>query len=229
MRFWIFVNFTINTSNEFIKWEIIRYFEENRIVCKDTLNKCKTQIEEIGVALANTLLNGNTIYWCGNGGSASDSNHLSTELVSRFKKNRKSLSSISLSSDSCLLTCIANDFGYENVFSRQLEGLGKKGDVLVALSTSGNSQNILNVLKIANQMDIKTISLLGKKGGEALNMSDLSIVIPSNKTARQRATSPFRTYILRNDWINFGVVMNLNDLNWRIFIQLHWFWWCFYW
>lgn len=169
----------MNLSNE-----IINDFEENQKVCQDTLKKCKDQIQEIGEVLANALLRGNTIFWCGNGGSASDSNHLSTELVGRFKKNRKSLNSISLSSDACLITCIANDFGYENIFSRQLEGLGKKGDILVAISTSGNSRNILNVLKIANKMDIKTISLLGKNGGDALTMSELSIVIPSNKTAR---------------------------------------------
>ena len=169
----------MNLSNE-----IINDFEENQKVCQDTLKKCKDQIQEIGEVLANTLLRGNTIFWCGNGGSASDSNHLSTELVGRFKKNRKSLNSISLSSDACLITCIANDFGYENIFSRQLEGLGKKGDILVAISTSGNSRNILNVLKMANKMDIKTISLLGKNGGDALSMSELSIVIPSNKTAR---------------------------------------------
>ncbi len=169
----------MNLSNE-----IIKDFEENQKVCQETLKKCRDQIQEIGEVLANALLKGNTIFWCGNGGSASDSNHLSTELVGRFKKNRKSLNSISLSSDSCLLTCIANDFGYENVFSRQLEGLGKKGDILVAISTSGNSQNILSALRMANQMNIKTISLLGKNGGDALNMSDLSIVIPSNTTAR---------------------------------------------
>ena len=132
----------MNLSNE-----IINDFEENQKVCQDTLKKCKDQIQEIGEVLANALLRGNTIFWCGNGGSASDSNHLSTELVGRFKKNRKSLNSISLSSDACLITCIANDFGYENIFSRQLEGLGKKGDILVAISTSGNSRNILNVLK----------------------------------------------------------------------------------
>ena len=125
-----------------------------------------------------------TIFWCGNGGSAAESSHLAVELIGRFKNNRNSLPSISLNADSSAITCIANDYGYDQVFSRQLEGLGKKGDVLVVLSTSGKSKNILQVLRKANEMGIHSIALLGKNGGEATDLSNHSIVIESNETAR---------------------------------------------
>ena len=131
-----------------------------------------------------TLKNGNTIFWCGNGGSASESSHLAVELIGRFKKNRNPLSSISLNSDSTAITCIANDFGYEYIYSRQLEGLAKSGDLLIALSTSGKSKNIINALKTARTKGVTTISLLGKGGGEAKNESDHSITIKSDETAR---------------------------------------------
>ena len=133
---------------------------------------------------AETLRNGNTIFWCGNGGSASESSHLAVELIGRFKNNRTPLPSISLNSDSAAITCIANDFGYENIYSRQLEGLAKPGDLIVTLSTSGNSKNIINVLKTARSLGITSISLLGKGGGDAIFESDHSLIIKSDETAR---------------------------------------------
>ena len=106
---------------------------------------------------ADTLRNGNTIFWCGNGGSASESSHLAVELIGRFKNNRNPLPSISLNSDSTAITCIANDFGYDQIYSRQLDGLAKPGDLLVALSTSGKSENIVNVLKMARSKGVTSI------------------------------------------------------------------------
>ena len=134
--------------------------------------------------IANALQNKNTIFWCGNGGSAAESSHLAVELIGRFKNNRRSLPSLSLNADTSAITCIANDFGYEEIFSRQLEGLGKKGDVLVVLSTSGKSENILRVLRKAKDLGIVSIALLGKKGGIAASLTDYSIVIDSEETAR---------------------------------------------
>ena len=122
--------------------------------------------------------------WCGNGGSASDSMHLSTELIGRYKKKRRALRSVSLSSDQATLTCIANDFGYENIFSRQIEGLGKKGDVLICLTTSGNSKNIINALKCAKKKKIISILISGNKGGKCKIQSNHNIIIPSKSTAR---------------------------------------------
>ena len=139
---------------------------------------------ECAEIFARCLKNKNTIFWCGNGGSAAESSHLATELIGRFKRNRIPYSSISLNSDTAAITCIANDFGYDEVFARQLEGLGKKGDVLIVLSTSGESENILRVLRKAKDMDITSIALLGKGGGRAALISDLAIVINSDETAR---------------------------------------------
>ena len=134
--------------------------------------------------IANALQNKNTIFWCGNGGSAAESSHLAVELIGRFKNNRRSLPSLSLNADTSAITCIANDFGYDEIFSRQLEGLGKKGDVLVVLSTSGKSENILRVLRKAKDLGVVSIALLGKGGGIAASLSDLAIVIDSEETAR---------------------------------------------
>lgn len=134
--------------------------------------------------IAEVIRSGGTIFWCGNGGSAADSQHLSAELIGRLVNNRMPLSSASLNSDISAITCIANDFGYETIFERQLEGLAKHGDYLVALSTSGESPNILRVLSKARLIGVRSLSLLGKGGGAALQISDSSIVVTSNATAR---------------------------------------------
>ncbi len=157
---------------------------ENILLTQKTLEKCEDKIKASSKIIADAFLKGNTIFWCGNGGSASDSNHLSTEFVGRFDKDRKSLRSISLSADSTLITCIGNDFGFENIYSRQLDGIGKKGDILVAISTSGKSKNIINSLITAKKKNIKTIAFLGKDGGKALDLAELPILISSNNTAR---------------------------------------------
>jgi D-sedoheptulose 7-phosphate isomerase len=142
------------------------------------------EFETCAKIFADTLRNGNTIFWCGNGGSASESSHLAVELIGRFKNNRNPLPSISLNSDSTAITCIANDFGYDQIYSRQLDGLAKPGDLLVALSTSGKSENIVNVLKMARSKGVTSISLLGKGGGTALDISDHFILVKSDETAR---------------------------------------------
>ena len=117
-------------------------------------------------------------------GSAADSQHMAAELVGRFKKDRKALRSIALTTDSSILTCIANDYKYEDIFSRQLEALADEGDVLVAISTSGNSQNIKNALKAANRLDVETIALLGNDGGICANLSNVPIVVKCTSTPR---------------------------------------------
>ena len=143
----------------------------------DTFSQCSKIIGD-------SLKNEKTIFWCGNGGSAAESSHLAVELIGRFKNNRRSLPSLSLNADTAAITCIANDFGYDEIFARQLEGLGKKGDVLVVLSTSGKSENILKVLQKAKGMGITSIALLGKDGGQAVALSDFAIVVQSEETAR---------------------------------------------
>ena len=134
--------------------------------------------------ISDSLLKNRTIFWCGNGGSASDSMHLSAELIGRFKKNRRPLKSISLAGNPASLTCISNDFGYSNVFARQIEGLGDNGDVLVAISTSGQSRNILRAINQAKKKKLYVISLLGNNGGLCRGKGDLDLVIKSKSTAR---------------------------------------------
>lgn len=147
---------------------------------KDDSRTLETEARRI----AEVIRNGGTIFWCGNGGSAADSQHLSAELIGRLVNNRMPLASVSLNADISAMTCIANDFGYETIFERQLEGLAKNGDYLVALSTSGESPNVLRVLSKAQSLGVRTLSLLGKGGGSALQISDSSIIVASPTTAR---------------------------------------------
>jgi len=158
--------------------------ETLRIYLQETLQGNKSQLEHATKIFSETLSIGNTIFWCGNGGSASESSHLATELVGRFKENRISLPSVSLNADTTAITCIANDFGYDEIYARQLQGLSKPGDLLLVLSTSGKSQNILRALEQAKISKVQTIALLGKGGGPAMEMADIAIVVPGFETAR---------------------------------------------
>ena len=123
-------------------------------------------------------------FWCGNGGSSSDAQHLNAELVGRFKKNRKPLRSLALNSDTAVITCISNDFDYSEIYARQIEALAKENDILVGISTSGNSKNIIKAFEISNKMNLINIGLFGKKGGIALSKCHHNILIPSQSTAR---------------------------------------------
>jgi D-sedoheptulose 7-phosphate isomerase len=144
----------------------------------------EAQFSAAASTFSKALIQGNAIFWCGNGGSASESSHLAVELIGRFKNNRRPLPSVSLNSDTSAITCIANDFGYDEIFARQLEGLAKPGDVLVVLSTSGKSENILRALRKANDLGVTSIALLGKGGGPAANLANHTIIIESSETAR---------------------------------------------
>jgi D-sedoheptulose 7-phosphate isomerase len=150
----------------------------------DSVTELSESIENVANVLIHCLKNNGTIFWCGNGGSASDSQHLAGELVGRFVGDRRPLKSIALTADSAVMTCIVNDYGYEHIFSRQVEALGSKGDVLIGITTSGNSENILHAFKVAKQGGMETIGLLGKEGGKAANAVKRSIIVPSKSTAR---------------------------------------------
>ncbi len=142
-------------------------------------------IESISNIAINTLKNGNTIFLCGNGGSASDSIHIAAEIVGKFNlEDRKSLPAISLTSNQSNITSIGNDFGFDYIFSRQLEGLGKNNDLLIALSTSGNSNNVLNAIKTAKELDMKSVGLTGFDGGKMKKLCDTILQVPSSNTAR---------------------------------------------
>ena len=164
--------------------KISKSFDELVTLINTFSNEQKSIIEQIALIVIKTLQSNHCIFWCGNGGSAAESQHLAAELVGRFKKNRFPYKSISLNSDTAVLTCISNDFGYEEIFSRQIDGLGKKGDLLIALSTSGNSKNIERAIYQAKNKGIYTISLLGKGGGKIKDLADNNLIINSNDTAR---------------------------------------------
>src|SRR6056300_1926090 len=163
---------------------IIKQHLAEHLSVASQIESLEPHIKSIAQTLIQALKDHKTIFWCGNGGSASDSQHLAGELVGRFVGDRKPLKSISLNADSAVMTCITNDYGYEHLFSRQVEGLGVEGDVLVGITTSGNSENVLNALAIANQKQMTTVGFLGKGGGKALSLVKDAIVIDSNTTAR---------------------------------------------
>ena len=146
----------------------------------DEISDC---IEMITKEIKRTLKNKKTIFFAGNGGSAADCEHLAGELVGRYKKNRKPYKALSLTTDTSVITCIANDYGYDKIFERQLQGLGQKGDLLITFSTSGNSKNIIKVLQMAKKLNIRSISLLGKNGGLCKSISNYNYIVPSNSTA----------------------------------------------
>lgn len=139
-------------------------------------------IEEIAKLWIEALKNGNKIIFCGNGGSAADSQHLSAELMGRYKIDRNPMPAMSLTTDTSALTAIGNDYGYDKVFSRPLRGIGNKGDVLVGISTSGNSKNILDAFKVAKEKGIKTVAFTGAKGGEMIKEADITLNVPSDIT-----------------------------------------------
>lgn len=139
-------------------------------------------IEKISLTIINALKNGNKILFIGNGGSASDCDHLATEFVSKFYKDRHAFNAISLTSNNALITALSNDFGYDKAFSRQIEAIGQKGDILFALSTSGNSTNVVESIKIANEMKLTTIGLVGLKKSEMDNICSILIKVPSVET-----------------------------------------------
>jgi D-sedoheptulose 7-phosphate isomerase len=147
----------------------------------------RTDIGKI-LDIADTMIdclkkNGKVILF-GNGGSASDAQHIAAELIGRFKKDRRALAAISLTTNTSVLTSLANDYGYDIVFARQVEALGQKNDVAIGISTSGKAKNVLNGIKQAKKMGIKTIALTGADGGELAKVADASLVVPSQVTAR---------------------------------------------
>ena len=130
------------------------------------------------------LSQGGNLLLMGNGGSAGDAQHIAAELIGRFKKERRAIPAIALTVDTSTLTALGNDYGFDTVFSRQIEALARKGDVVVGISTSGNSENVVRALKLANEIGADTIGLLGNEGGRAKEHAGIAIVVPSNDTAR---------------------------------------------
>lgn len=163
--------------------EIILKSFDNHAQALTLLKQNQKKIEEIALACIESLKNNGKIIFMGNGGSAADSQHLAAELVGRFKKNRKALASLSLTTDTSIITSIGNDLGYEFVFSRQIEAIAKPQDIVIGLSTSGNSANVIKAIEKAKEMKIKTIGLLGHDGGKLAKIVDIALIISGVDTA----------------------------------------------
>jgi D-sedoheptulose 7-phosphate isomerase len=141
-------------------------------------------LRDIAAALAGTVKAGGKILICGNGGSAADSQHIAGELVGRFKKERRAIAAISLTTDTSILTCLGNDYGFDRVFERQVEALGRKGDLLIAISTSGSSANVLKAAVKAKETGMTVVGFFGKEGGVIGKYCDMAFLAPETDTPR---------------------------------------------
>ena len=153
-------------------------------------------VERAAETIATALNVGGKLLVFGNGGSAADAQHIAGELVNRFLQNRRALPAVALTTDGGVLTCIANDTGFENVFARQIEALGAKGDVCLAISTSGTSPNVVVACARAHTQEMKVIGLLGRDGGSVASLCDLALIVPSNDTQRIQETHNLVGHIL---------------------------------
>ena len=143
------------------------------------------------VAMTDCLRSGGKVMACGNGGSAADAQHFAAELIGRFERERQELAAIALTTDSSILTAVGNDYSYDEIFSKQVRGLGKQGDILIGISTSGNSKNVVKAIEAAKKMGIKIIALTGNGGGKIaslLDADDIHLCAPSTRTARIQET-----------------------------------------
>ena len=159
----------------------------------------KQLMEQLAAAaelIKSALAGGHKLLFCGNGGSAADAQHWAAEFVGRFQKERRGLPAIALTVDTSILTAVANDYGYERVFSRQVEALGQPGDVLIGVSTSGNSGNVVAAVELAKTMGLKTVGLTGFGGGKLAALADVCLVIPCKVTARVQEVHSLMGHIL---------------------------------
>ncbi|MEA3330241.1 MAG: D-sedoheptulose 7-phosphate isomerase [Campylobacterota bacterium] len=167
---------------EYIKDQIKKSYETKQAIYgnSDLLNK----IEEVSKKCVELYRGSCKTILAGNGGSAADAQHIAAELVGRYGFDRPSLASLALTTDTSNLTAIGNDYGYDQVFSRQLDGMGQSGDIFIGISTSGNSQNLINAFEVAKKKNILSVALVGKDGGKMAQMADIALIVPSNSTPR---------------------------------------------
>ena len=162
-------------------------FQENldaHLTLFSALHPLEAAVVAAGRQMATALRGGSKVLLCGNGGSAADSQHIAAELTGRFIHDRRPLAAIALSTDTSALTCIANDYSFDEVFARQVEALGRAGDCLVAISTSGNSPNVVRAVETARRIGVTVVGLLGRDGGRLAPLCDVPIVVPEQSTAR---------------------------------------------
>lgn len=159
-------------------------FDRHVALAEKTEQHCRRDIKAGERLFVGATTGGRTVFFCGNGGSAASSQHFAAELVGRYVKERGPLPSLALTTDTSALTAIGNDYGFERIFSRQIEALGEKGDLLIALTTSGASPNVLHALKAARRKKMKTVALTGASGTGLRKAADVCIAVPSKETAR---------------------------------------------
>jgi len=157
---------------------------QHHMDCFQQLSAMAETIEQTAECLAEVIAAGGKLLVCGNGGSAADAQHFAAELIGRFEKERASWPAIALTTDTSILTAIGNDYGFDKVFARQVQGLGRKGDALIGISTSGHSENVLQAVVVAKSQGVLTVGLLGKDGGALKRQVEFPIVIPNPNTAR---------------------------------------------
>ena len=171
-------------SQQVLMEKVQSSFDAHLNIFNGVISSLTSGIMECASVMAEAIEKGRTIFWCGNGGSASDAEHLCAELVGRFNLERASLPSIALSSNTSTITSIGNDYGYDRVFSRQVEGLVREGDILVGISTSGNSKNIEHAIELANIKGCTTIVLTGREGGSLAQLGKYTLNVKGSDTAR---------------------------------------------
>jgi len=176
---------------------IDKYLEESSRVARKQLD-LKDSFLQIAEEVYERVSKGGTVFFCGNGGSAADSQHLAAELIGRFKKDRSPIKSIALTTDTSILTSTANDFGYEKIFSRQIEALGRKEDILIAISTSGESKSVINAVIQAKDKNMLTVGFTGEKANSLSKVTKYSLHIPSSETG-----------IIQQGHITFGQLLCL--------------------
>ena len=159
-------------------------FNSHLETINNVIDTMEENIQTASEIIVEALKNGNKILLCGNGGSAADAQHIAAELTGRYKTERRGLPGIALTTDTSALTAIGNDYGYDRVFDRQVESLANKGDVIIGISTSGNSANVISALKLGRELGCKTVGLSGRDGGEMNNVCDINLIVPSDNTPR---------------------------------------------
>ncbi|WP_333784571.1 D-sedoheptulose 7-phosphate isomerase [Thermocrinis sp.] len=163
---------------------VINSFRESADVKLAFVETYAERLLEVGKIIANALKDGNKVLLFGNGGSAADAQHIAAEIVGRFKKERKALPAIALTTDTSILTAVGNDYGFETIFERQIEALCMPGDIAIGITTSGNSENVIRGLRKAHDLGATTVALTGRNGGKVVDIAHYSFVVPSYDTAR---------------------------------------------
>ena len=179
-----------------MEWMLAEIQEKEEVLQKIRTTGYLDLVNEAGMRLAQIIKQGNKVLLAGNGGSAADAQHFAGEIVGRFLMERNAIPALSLCVDPSVMTCIGNDYGYEEVFARQVQVLGKEGDAFIGISTSGNSENIIRAITEARKKNMFVVGFLGKDGGKIKDLCDVALVVPSNSTPRIQEIHTFTVHLL---------------------------------